>query len=82
MVPMRARWRFTALSRPLSDEIAGDEIAAAGDLLRDLWSCVNAREIDGVARVLDSAGLTWTWGRVMFFFGPGYCTYTVWIIQG
>ena len=41
------------LPRPLSDEIAGDEIAAAGDLLRDLWSCVNAREIDGAARVND-----------------------------
>ena len=52
-VPVRARWRFTTLSRPLSDEIAGDEIAAAGDLLRDLWSCVNAREIDGAARVND-----------------------------
>ena len=37
------------LPRPLSDEIAGDEIAAAGDLLRELWSCLNAREIDGAA---------------------------------
>ena len=50
---MRARWRFTTLPRPLSDEIAGDKIAAAGDLLRDLWSCVNAREIDEAARVND-----------------------------
>ena len=47
-VPVRARWRFTTFPRPLSDEIA-----AAGDLLRDLWSCVNAREIDGAARVND-----------------------------
>ena len=50
---MRDRWRFTTFSRTLSDEIAGDEIAAGGDLLHDLWSCVNAREIDGAARVND-----------------------------
>ena len=41
------------LPRPLSNEIAGDEIAAGGDLLHDLWSCVKAREIDGAARLND-----------------------------
>ena len=53
---------------PLSDEIAGDEIAAGGDLLRDLWSCVNAREIDGAASMIGFGRSYVDVGRVMFFF--------------
>ena len=55
-IPVRARSRFTTLPSPPSDEIAGDERAATGDLLRELWSRINARKIDGAARVND-----WIW---------------------